>query len=203
MDVDAPFRCLFCRLQNPSRQPLHPVDYDCTLHETAHFLVTPAIGALTVGHVLIVSRQHTPGLAYLSPEALDEYAEVVRVVASHSGGGRLLQAEHGGSHDHPGGGCISHTHVNCIPGLPPMLAIFEGHLTRLDVPSFPSSLLALRKPYILLREGETTSVYAATNVPSQLIRRRICEAIDRQDWDWAVHENLEIVQETIRLWERQ
>lgn len=198
--------CVFCSALSPDRAPRVPVDYDRPLYANEHFVIMPALGALTVGHVLVVGREHVSGLSYLSSEALQSYDKVVKVAQSITGDRNALEAEHGGSHSDRGGACISHTHVNFIPDLPSVISMLDSQLPRLTDPLHTSDLRHWRdQPYVFLRQGRETRLLAAAGVPSQLIRRRLCDLLRQPEpqWDWVVYPNLAIVQETVALWARR
>jgi diadenosine tetraphosphate (Ap4A) HIT family hydrolase len=78
--------------------------------------VIPSLGPVTAGHVMVVSRSHAPNLAAMGPSVIDEYNALVESISARPGFGDLLEGEHGAAADSPGGACITHTHVNLIPG---------------------------------------------------------------------------------------
>jgi hypothetical protein len=151
---------------------------------------------------MIVGRAHLSGLSFLSVEALEAYEQAVRAAEAVSGP-EGLEAEHGGMHEDRGGACIAHTHVNFIPGLPSVLDMFAGQLPVLKDVDEVMDVRRMGEPYILLRQRGRLRLYSAAGVPSQFIRRRVCQLLDRDDWDWALSPNLAVVRQTLALWRQR
>ncbi len=193
--------CTLCRVVDESLASNRPL-YDTHLLTTASFVVIPAVGPVRPGHVMVVSRSHVSNLASMPSAGLDEYNELVQMLSrDHSRGlDDVLEAEHGGADGERGGACITHVHVNLIPHAGPLVGMFDGKLPRQDVDQSLSTLRTGAAPYILLRNSEVVRLYAATRVPSQLIRRALLETLGRDDWDWAVFPHPDVVNATVRMW---
>src|SRR5689334_20504053 len=106
--------CPFCAvLEGRSRER-----YDTVLAEASSFIVLPALGALQVGHVIAVTRQHTPNLLGSGDAVLQDYDALLASIRGREPyRDSLLEAEHGASKNRRAGACIDHTHVNLIPNL--------------------------------------------------------------------------------------
>ena len=151
---------------------------------------------------MVVSRSHVPNLASMPRGGLDEYNSLVQMLSRDDSHGLddVLEAEHGGAEGERGGACITHVHVNLIPHAGSLVAIFDGELPRDVVDHSLSTLRASAAPYILLRNSQVVRLYAATAVPSQLIRRALLGRLGRDDWDWAAFPHLDVVNATVRMW---
>jgi hypothetical protein len=149
---------------------------------------------------MIVSRDHSPNLASMGPQGIQEFKAVVDHISNRPGYDEMLQAEHGASSNESGGACITHVHINVIPGLSHLASIFNGILPPLELDYDLLTFDSVSPPYILLRGSKDAYLHRANNVPSQLIRRVLFERMGRDDWDWAVHPNLKVITETIELW---
>ena len=162
----------------------------------------PAVGPFVPGHIIIVSKRHLPNLAAMAETALAEFDRLVRMVAQGPlfRGQSLLEAEHGSTETDHGGACIVHTHVNLIPTAGRHVSMFEGHLPLQTVPSGLGALTTAQAPYIWLRSGDTMFVHEATGVPSQLIRRELWARNERDDWDWGVFPQNDLIRETVEQW---
>jgi diadenosine tetraphosphate (Ap4A) HIT family hydrolase len=178
--------------------------YDTHLLAGGDFIVIPAVGPLSLGHVMIVSRTHLPNLGAMSRESIAEYEKLVGAVCSRLGVPRhtVLEAEHGSHVDDAGGACISHVHVNVIPEMAQYAEMFTHVLPPLPVRHDLTDLLDKKAPYILLRNSESAKLHDATGVPSQLIRRRIFELLGRDDWDWGAYPAIGLIERTIELWNK-
>lgn len=162
----------------------------------------PAVGPFVLGHIIVVSKRHLPNLATMGEMALSEFDQLVGTVAQRPlfRGKSLLEAEHGSTETDRGGACIVHTHVNLIPTAGQHVSMFEGRLPLQAVPSQPGALIMAQAPYIWLRSGDTMFVHEATGVPSQLIRRELWARNERDDWDWGVFPQDELLRETVERW---
>lgn len=193
--------CPFCRVLNFT--PFHERNpYDVELASTPSFVVMPALGPLRAGHVIVVSREHTPNLLANDTEVLKEYEALIASMRTRPGYSRnTLEAEHGPSITSRGGACIDHTHVNVIPGAGQLLDIVAGQQELLSERETVVALPRDAAPYLLLRAANSGArLYDAAGVESQLIRRQIASASGRDDWDWAVFPMLDIVRETLQFW---
>src|SRR2546423_6021671 len=193
--------CTLCRVVDESLASKRPL-YDTHLLTTPSFVVIPAVGPLSPGHVMVVSRSHVPNLASMPRGGLDEYNSLVQMLSRDDSHGLddVLEAEHGGAEGERGGACITHVHVNLIPHAGSLVAIFDGELPRDVVDHSLSTLRASAAPYILLRNSQVVRLYAATAVPSQLIRRALLGGVGRDDLDWAAFPHLDGVNATVRMW---
>jgi diadenosine tetraphosphate (Ap4A) HIT family hydrolase len=191
--------CALCRAVNEGASEIRRV-YDTHLASSEHFVALPSVGPIAVGHIMIVSRIHAPNLASMGHSAIEEYKSLVKSISSRDGFARLLEGEHGASANSTGGACITHCHVNLIPGFADRINDLIFDLPQLELNHDLNSLSPDAAPYILLRAANVVRLYRASNVPSQLIRRVLFAKIGRDDWDWAAFPNLNVVHETLELW---
>ncbi len=190
--------CVLCRALDPTvlAQPL----YNMKLFESDHFVLLPALGPLVTGHVLAVGKRHTVSLATMTQLELADYDSMVQRVARRYQTPDLLEGEHGPIGVASAGSCIDHVHVNLLPGFGTYVGIFDSILPILRATRVLWDLAVVNEPYIMLRCSQVMRAHVAHNVPSQLIRRRLCEAVGRDDWDWNLFPHLDIVRATVDLW---
>lgn len=191
--------CALCRAVDYAASEIRPI-YDTHLTHSEHFVVIPSVGPITAGHIMAVSRSHAPNLAALGQSVIDEYNHLVKLISNRSGFGELLEGEHGAVENSPGGACITHVHVNLIPGFAHLLNELKLDLPQVEVDYELRNLDPDMAPYILFRSPETVRLYSAHDVPSQLIRRVLFAKVGRDDWDWAASPNLTVVHQTLELW---
>src|SRR5437016_4295162 len=124
--------CALCRAVDEHFADVRP-EYDTHLYVTPSFVVIPAVGPVTPGHVLIVSKQHLPNLASMDTAALGEYKALVERLRQKPcySNTVCIEAEHGASLVDAGGACITHVHVNFIPGLGEQINLMDGLLSSL------------------------------------------------------------------------
>jgi len=136
-------------------------------------------------------------------EAIREYADLTRMLRSlpliKDG---ILEAEHGGTTDDNGGGCIAHTHVNILPGLGNLVDLFTPILPLITTLQEISEIRAVKEPYIFLcAESKSGSAFLARGLPSQFIRRTLAAHLGLTGWDWRTVPNPDVIEKTINLWE--
>jgi ATP adenylyltransferase len=194
-----PSPCALCiaLAQSAEARPL----CDTILFESGQFIVMPALGALTVGHVMLVSRAHVTSLAAMGPSGVAEYLDLRRKTSLVSGcvTESLLAAEHGGTTGGSAGGCIDHAHINLMPGLGNLGDALDGVLPLLASLRSPQDLVGLEIPHIWVH-ARRFRTYDASEAASQLIRRSLCARLDRDDWDWELFRNEPVVASTVRMW---
>lgn len=191
--------CVFCRtLSQP--EAARP-ECDTVLHRSTNFVVMPALGPLTLGHVMLVSRDHRRSLAGMGSEAIAEYVVLRRHVEDVTGcpSHEMLAAEHGGATLGSGGGCIDHAHINLLPWMGRHLDALSPGLPRIEGHESLRSLDGLTRPYILLHTDEMR-LHDARDAPSQAIRKAICAESGRHDWDWELFPQRALVSRTVDLW---
>jgi diadenosine tetraphosphate (Ap4A) HIT family hydrolase len=191
--------CPLCRVVVDSTEYPEPFMYNTRLLETLHFVVTPCIGPLVRGHVIVVSRTHCESLASMGEAAVREYdALAIRLrSAPLLLGDDALEAEHGSTPDDKAGACVVHTHVHWLPGMGRFIGEFRRRLPVID----KANLFDLSsEPYIFVRNGDERSILGARGLPSQMIRRILCDALGRHDADWTKAPRLDWIEETVEAW---
>lgn len=179
--------------------------FNRNLHETEHFVVVPSIGPFLPGHVLVVSKTHHPSLASMGRAAVEEYdvlAAQLLTTAPGFGAGVPLEAEHGATASDKAGACVIHTHVHWIPGVGMFFDDLAARLARLPYRTL-ADMASLDRAYIFLRARERQAVFDGRGLPSQTVRRLLCELIDRDDDDWRRSLRSDWVTATVDEWLRE
>jgi hypothetical protein len=149
---------------------------------------------------MIVSKTHAESLASMGSEAFDEYNQLALRVRSGPflRDGDVLEAEHGSTPGDKAGACVVHTHVHFIPKVGAHLPAFKERLrvrgARL------SDVSTIHEPYIFLRNDSEEVIFDARELPSQTIRRILCDVLNRDDDDWTQAPRLDWVKETVDAW---
>jgi hypothetical protein len=134
--------------------------------------------------------------------AILEYEDMVRLFFRFPAlAGNLLEVEHGSTDNCHAGGCIAHTHIHLLPGL---MKHHDFLNTRLRVAATLPNLGGIQNfngPYILLRGnlGRIT-LFVANAVPTQTVRRILCERLGQANWDWRTEPRSGLIEETIDFW---
>jgi diadenosine tetraphosphate (Ap4A) HIT family hydrolase len=176
-----------------------PCVYNTKLLETSRFIVIPSVGPLVRGHVLVVSKSHAESLASMGPEALREYDDLAAQLrnAPLLRDTDPLEAEHGSTGDEKAGACVVHTHVHWLPGMGRFLRDFQERLT---VRSETVLSELNHTPYIFVRSVHGHAILDARGLASQMIRRILCDLLDRDDCDWTQATRRDLVEETVGAW---
>lgn len=193
--------CVFCSIL--SARASGGRIYDRILYLSDLFVLIPALGSLVPGHVLVISRVHATSLASMGDAALAAYEHIVTMYYRrlHLQPTDVLQAEHGPGQSGRGGGCIEHVHVNLIPGLGDYIDALDLSLPIISRITLLRQLTELAdKPYVFLRAGAELRVYDGTSASSQLVRRRLCERLGRDDWDWQLFPRHDNIRTTLSMW---
>jgi diadenosine tetraphosphate (Ap4A) HIT family hydrolase len=177
--------------------------YNTVLWESDGYAVVPAVGPLQVGHVMVVSRAHKPSLASLGSRLIREYdviAKLMRAVHAYAG---AVEIEHGAIDRRAAGACIEHAHVHWLPadnGIANRIA--EALSTEGSIVSGVEEVARATGEYIFLRGPGGALVYNVKSLPTQFIRQIACRDERPDEWDWAVHPRIEVVNATVNLWKR-
>ena len=153
---------------------------------------------------MVVSRKHFVSLASMPLEAVQEYEKMVQMFFKLPEVGRnLLEAEHGSTDKCDAGACVAHTHIHLLPGLAEQSDFFDGALHVAGTFNGFSQLRGYGKPYILLRANlGTTKIFHAEDVPTQAIRRMLCDRLGQPNWDWRTDPRDAIIGQTVNFWKR-
>ena len=193
-----------CPLCSAIVRNVHDVPiWDTILLETANFLVTPSIGPLVRGHIMILSKEHHLSLASMPDEQIKEcldIAEKLAIIRKEP----LLFSEHGSFNSQMGGACIEHTHIHVIPNYSRFYHVLDNVLPvnkEFEAVQKLTHLKSVDFPYILnFTSDGKMRLYQAYNAYSQMMRRGICNALNRPDWDWSKNEKIDLIKETIKEW---
>lgn len=196
------YECEFCmKIADPasrsSRYDFHVIWSDDNFH------VVVALGALTGGHLLLVSNSHRLAMSELSEKEWDALGPVLRHWTSRleqSWGQEPLSFEHGPSANSSSGACVYHAHLQLLP----LAGVGNGDLVVKGMTRIPS-MRQLRNcypagGYLMVSVAGITWAMSDKEVVSQFFRRRICALQGHPDgWDYLAYPNLVAMDETISL----
>jgi len=198
MSIDT---CPLCRAVNNEHLVIGGVNVNKVLGRSGAFAIIPALGPLVIGHILIVSAKHNPGLRYLSSADQRDYESLSRCARNYCEqlGDTLLEAEHGARNTSLRGPCIRHAHVHILPGLGEVGKVFENNpVCDLIQDSNVSSV----DSYIWVNDGFSVTTYDGSRVTGQEIRQTIGRYLKIDDWDWAVSPKPDLIARTIKYWRK-
>lgn len=173
------------------------------LYTTKSFLITPCIGPLFPGHVLIISKEHSENLSCMNASEKDEINQIIDLLRDKLSKyySNCLIAEHGAfDFQQNSGACIIHTHLHVIPNCLDSINAFDAILNYVVLNNF-NELVKINYPYILAASFNFIRVYNADSIPSQMIRRLILASRGEiENWDWRTQPKNNFNEQTINIW---
>jgi ATP adenylyltransferase len=179
--------CKFCNKFNSINSSLFHASEDTILLESKNFIVTPTLGSLVEGWVLIVSKEHFISVGQLNKTLVREL-------------------EHGPCAPKQTVGCgIDHLHVHVVPL---KFNLFEKAKEQASfkwekVASIVSNAdyFESQLPYLFI-ETPTQEKYITTdaNIPSQFFRKIIASELKIADlYDWKLNFGIENIEKTLSV----
>lgn len=207
------YECRLCELVRRTTLSATP-DYqpsiaDVLLFENDEFVVTPGLGAITPGYLLITSKSHLPACSFVRPATLERLDDTIDFVLRYfrNGFGEGCAFEHGiVGLPLEEISCVNHLHVHILPklrGLDDVVgekgkAVRFSHLTKLQ-----SALPSNKTDYIWLKKSnEPYNLYTFPSVPSQFVRKAYAKISNIADWDWRVTPHWDNIETTVDVMSR-
>ncbi len=199
--------CTFCRKFGAGQGTRW---YDKELTRSGPFLITPGLGPLAEGYLLILPVQHYSAISQI-PQDCFKFLKKLKdeaTVALTRLYGDVVIFEHGSaSETNRAGACIDHAHLHLLPIahdlLPRLSSRFE--LEKLaDIEELCSDVYR-HNSYILF-ENQARVLYVALvkGLPSQYFRRVIAEELGVKDfWDYGAfpgHESIRATLQKLNPW---
>jgi diadenosine tetraphosphate (Ap4A) HIT family hydrolase len=180
-DEDCPFCTKIIRGHSAS-------EFDLILAEHDRFVVTPALGMLVPGYLLLIARQHVPSLARLGPAGL---CAIDRWLDRHLPGwaarfGDYFRFEHGMGEGSCSGACIAHAHLHLIPAASAVDRI-EAALPWQLLASYEDLAGVGPQAYAYLGSRGRHAVVPQPTLPGQWVRRQTALALHLDHWDWGAY----------------
>ena len=161
------------------------------VYEDDEFVVMPPLGEFMEGGLLLLTRDHLPSFACLSPERFARLERLLAAIAQalkQRWGVAPLVFEHGPAPERGKGVCcVDHAHFNIFPADVPLYPQLRA---RMNLGVGPlADLTRLRRAefgYLFAQENDgARRAYDGQHVPTQLIRRLIATAVGCPDrWHW-------------------
>ena len=182
------------------------------LLETDNWYVIPTMGSLTVGYVLLVTKQHFLSLANLNSEMYFEMLDLKRAVEEilfKRLGMRCIAFEHGTVNTfNKGANSVDHVHIHILPFTHPIWPNIISDIPETDFESVDSyeKLYArwqndLPNSYLLFQDLNQRIYYIsdASKMPSQLFRKCLAPHLGAAHWDWRSEAYSDNIIQTIEL----
>lgn len=178
------------------------------LAASSNFAITPTLGSIIPGYMLVWSLEHVSSMANLEGDR-SELTQILAELRQHVAEEYGMQAaifEHGMDASSPSGGCVDHAHLHvfpCSPDLALRIEELQTSWTRLPW----EKIHELRgRGYLLFEPPNTSEPFVSIveeRIPSQAVRRLIAASSGEADqWDWAVFPFLSNMEKTMDTWRR-
>lgn len=205
MDYEEP-DCTFCRALpgvglNPVTAPSAPVDQILSVGPSV--VLTPTLGTLVPGYLMVVTTEHLTSVGALGTSRLPELQSWLRsrLAQLEPVFGQYLVFEHGSGksrRDAPSGACIVHAHLHLVPANDSLIALLRQSLAWRALASFSDLANFADQNYAFLETEAGRYISTEIDLPGQWIRRQVAQSIGRSDYyDWGVFSGEEELQETL------
>lgn len=182
------------------------------LWETEQWVVIPTLGPLSLGHIMLVPRNHyystlscTSAMLQECSELLNRCGSVLRSIYRQG----VIVFEHGATatESRKCGACIEHAHLHVVPGPSSFVAAarskFRDWQSGSSILELPD--LVENSPYMLVgsctRRPRFWVRRCSDTVPSQLLRRVLARELGNPtEWDWRKHVGSNVFIKTITDW---
>lgn len=181
------------------------------LLEDSRFIAIPGLGSLTDGYVLLLPKQHSISLAYLTPDFLNEMDDLKSRILDFMKRfyPRIFCFEHGAaSNTCRAGACVDHAHLHICPCTTDIEGEIDSSFEKVSLNTMSELKQFSEKntPYIFFenQDGKKWAYLLPSRVESQYMRRIWAKALGKQDdWDWAVFTCYENILKTISLFQKE
>jgi diadenosine tetraphosphate (Ap4A) HIT family hydrolase len=167
------------------------------LYEDSDFYIVPALGCFVSGYVLIVSKEHTNSMCYLSERKKESLKDIIDNLSDRyfqKYGFYPLVFEHGVKYDcvNLSGCCVLHAHMHIVPHRFNSMIEMRSALNLKEVESiYDFYKECTDNPYIFFMDNEKRkyiSILTDDVVPSQTIRKWIAADLGiPHEWDWRIN----------------
>lgn len=161
------------------------------LYRSHNFAVTPSLGQLIEGYLLVLPIKHFVALGDLSGPLLGELATMCETVGEilRDHYGTFVLFEHGTRSEGVGGCGIYHAHLHAVP-LSPSLDPVDSLKAKFRYKQM-RDLTEIRgrsegmPAYIFYQDSDSrTYLFDTPNLVSQYMRRTLAAVLGTNDWDW-------------------
>jgi diadenosine tetraphosphate (Ap4A) HIT family hydrolase/nucleoside 2-deoxyribosyltransferase len=185
--------CLFCDIIGKGSNLLT----NTVLYEDSDFYIIPALGCLVSGYVLIVSKEHTNSMCYLSEQKKETLQNIINNLSDRyfcKYGFYPLVFEHGAKYDcgNLSGCCVLHAHMHVVPRRFNSMTKMSSSLNLKEVKTMKDFYNECTdNPYIFFMDNDKKkyiSVLTGDVIPSQIIRKWIAADLGiPNEWDWRIN----------------
>lgn len=184
------------------------------LLETDNWYAIPTMGSLTVGYILLVTKQHYLSLANLDSNLFFEMLNLKKSVEDFlfkKLGMHCIAFEHGTTNSYStGANSVDHVHLHILPFSRPVWNEIIKNIPETTVNTVKSynDLFEVWKKnipdtYLLFQDLDQKLYYISdsSNMPSQLFRKCLAPYLGANCWDWRSESYSNNILKTISLFE--
>lgn len=179
-------------------------DFDRVLERGPGVVLTPTVGMLMAGYLLVVTQAHVLSFGALGSEYLhQELSPWLRGVIERITPvfGEYIVFEHGSaSEDERHGGCVVHAHLHLIPGGRALRDDLLVDTRWIPVTGLGDCSDVASRGYAFMSDGSRAWMIVAPGFPGQWIRRAAARQAGCPDaWDWGVFRGDKQLNRTLQL----
>lgn len=189
--------------------------WNCSVLENESVHAMASLGALVPGWLLLVAENHALCWADIDDShvpLLQHMADDLSAYLQQILGVSVFMFEHGPRQRGSDAGCtVDHAHLHLVPllgfdmpSVNDVTRLVPDTVELFQATSIAEALDRARlsdNDYVLWGRDESYYVILAHKIPSQLMRRLVAESLGIAAWDWRNDWRLDIVTETLRLFD--
>jgi len=172
------------------------------IFESAHFYVTPSLGQIVPGYLLICTQQHFISLSQIPQDYFSDLKEVqerVRRVLIQEYYSPIFY-EHGPVKERQGVCCVDHAHLHCVPLGKDLLEDITQFLAPTEIQDISELMRQQEKgiPYLYYESSLKMKYVVELHAPilSQFMRQLAAISVGKpESWDWRIHPTKETCEE--------
>jgi diadenosine tetraphosphate (Ap4A) HIT family hydrolase len=171
--------------------------------ETENFYITPSIGQIVEGYLLICSKKHFIGAAFLPNELFKELEELKEKVKQILEKNYITPIffEHGAISSYERAGCcIEHLHLHAVPINLDIFYDLSKHFEYETIKELKEIKSKAKTSYIFYENNQSNKFlfHIKEPIPSQYLRQIIAARINQiYKWDWREYPGLEEFNKTL------
>jgi diadenosine tetraphosphate (Ap4A) HIT family hydrolase len=148
------------------------------------------MGQIAEGHVLLVPKRHVTAMAQLTTIETDQLDDLCGRVRKflHDAYGECIFFEHGIRKAGSGGCGVEHAHMHAIPvdgGVVLDVLVGNFHGSKIDRIQDIRGTVCQESSYLFFENCHGDRyVFAAPCIPSQYMRKVVCDSLGKCNWDW-------------------
>ncbi|MBD3339682.1 MAG: methyltransferase domain-containing protein [Candidatus Lokiarchaeota archaeon] len=177
------------------------------IKETNNFICLVSLGALQVGHVLVLPKKHITSMSRLTKKSFNEFENLVSTVRQIIESKLLTKTivfEHGTSEENmKGGASVEHAHLHICPSKVNIENLIKlSNFTKHHINNIQelTKLKSTKNGYLYYEsiDGKKYAYELFQDIPTQFMRRIYAESLSKsENWNWIEYPMINNVIQTV------